>query len=176
MQINVHDLALSLQIKPEAIHKEAREVTSYVVTQHKTMPVHTQHSAGVRLEATESDVSALSEEAVSTLAPRYEKEKGTNGIIEALRVYVNERLSASTQAANTQAEVTNLNEEGAAPPPPHSEEPLKIRPNGEPDRAGELMERDRSRADSPAPVWFDQPGQGTEKVARRFQEEANRQP
>jgi len=176
MEIHAHTLPLDSLINPEALHKDAREATQYVIIQHQAKPVHTQHSAGVRLEATETDVSALSQEAVSTLAPHHGKDNGVNGMIDALRVYVSERLSASTEAANTQAEVANSNEEGAAPPPTHSEEPLKIRPNGELERTGELQERDQTRADSPAPVWFDRPGQDTEKVARRFQEEANRQP
>lgn len=179
MTINVRDLALALQVTPKALQKDAREATACVVTQHQAKPVHTQHSAGIRLEATETDVSALSEEAVSTLAPRYLQDKGGKEfkeMIDELRVYVNDRLSASTDAANTQAEVAKSNEEGAALPPSHSEEPLKIRPNGEVHRTGELLERDRSQADSPAHVWFDRPGQDTEKVARRFQEEANRRP
>jgi len=176
MDMRILDLSQAIQQQPAALHKEAREATSYIVTQHQAKPVHTQHSAGIRLEATESDVSALSEEALSTVASRHEKDGGVTKMIQALSVYVNERLSARTQAANTQAEVANSNGEGAALPKGHSEGPLKIRPNGEPDRPSELIERDRSRADSPAHVWFDRPGQDTEKVARRFQEEANRRP
>ncbi len=176
MAMHIQDLSVGLHMKPEALREKARETTAQVVTRHQDKPVHTQHSAGIRLEAAESDVSALSEEAVSTLAPHYEKSGGVNKMLEALREYVNEKLSSSTQAASTQAEVANSNEQGAALPMGHSEEPLKIRPNGDLDPTGGLLERDRLRADSPAHVWFDRPGQDTEKVARRFQEEANRRP
>ena len=176
MDMHIKDLSANLQMKPEGLREKARETTAQVVAQHRDKPIHTQQTSGIRLEANESGVSTISEEAVSTLAPHYEKQPGVTRMLEALREYVNEKLGASTQAARAQAQTADSGGQGRALQSGHSEEPLQIRPNGELDQAGGLIGRDRNRADSPPHVWLDRRDQDTEKVAREFQDEARRRP